>query len=148
MHRINFFVQRNRWPRIFVVAILVSLNLRSIQAQDFIAPQRESATCRFCSRASAQIEPKAGRWKTWVINSGSQFRLPTPPDGLSQDVEIKNLITRANRRDPAALNAISFWDAGPPGYRWNEIAANILVKNNITGPRSARILALLNVAIY
>lgn len=148
MHRIKFFNQRNRWPRILVVAILVSLNLTSILAQDFIAPQRESATCRFCSRTSTQIEPKAGRWKTWILNSGSQFRLPPPPDGLSQDVEIKNLLTRANRRDQATLNTISFWDAGPPGYRWNEIAANLLVKNNITGPRSARILALLNVAIY
>src|SRR4029434_1446303 len=72
---------------------------------------------------------------------------PPPPDGLAQDVEVKSLITRANQRDAAALNAISFWDAGPPGYRWNEIATNLLVKNNITGPRSARVLALLNVAI-
>src|SRR5205085_6698968 len=68
--------------------------------------------------------------------------------GLAQEVEIANLITRAGRRDAAALNAISFWDSGPPGYRWNEIATNILVRNNITGPRGARLLSLLNVAIY
>jgi hypothetical protein len=47
-----------------------------------------------------------------------------------------------------AINAISFWDSDPPGYRWNEIAVNLLVRNNITGPRSARLLSLLNVAIY
>jgi membrane-associated phospholipid phosphatase len=60
------------------------------------------------------------------------------------------LISRARRRDAAALAAISFWDAGPPGYRWNEIAFNQVLKNNLNanGPRISRILALLNVAIY
>jgi hypothetical protein len=83
-----------------------------------------------------------------VLSSGSQFRLAAPPDGLAQEVEVGNLITRAGRRDAAASGAISFWDSGPPGYRWNEIAINRLVRDNIAGPRSARILSLLNVAIY
>ena len=147
MKRINFASQYNHWTRVLVVVILVSLNLTPIQAQDF-TPQRPTFPCRFCLRHDPQIEPQAGRWKTWVLSSGSQFRLPAPPDGLAQEVEIRNLIARAGRRDAAALNAISFWDAGPPGYRWNEIATNLLVKNNITAPRGARALSLLNVAIY
>jgi membrane-associated phospholipid phosphatase len=103
-----------------------------------------------CRPQAPQIEPQAGKWKTWVLSSGSQFRLTSPPDGLAQEIEIKNLITRAGRRAAAALAAISFWDAGPPGYRWNEIALNQVSKNNLTpnGPRIARIMALLNVAIY
>ena len=28
----------------------------------------------------AQVEPGAGKWKTWVIPSGSALRLPAPPD--------------------------------------------------------------------
>ena len=28
----------------------------------------------------AQMEPGAGKWKTWVIPSGSALRLPAPPD--------------------------------------------------------------------
>jgi PAP2 superfamily len=147
MKRINFTCHRNRWPRVLVVAILISLNLAPVQAQDF-TPQRAGFPCRFCPRPGGQIEPHAGRWKTWVLSSGSQFRLPPPPHGMAQRVEVGDLITRANRRDTAALNAISFWDAGPPGYRWNEIATNFMVRNNITGPRGARILSLLNVAIY
>jgi membrane-associated phospholipid phosphatase len=145
----SFARQRNRWPKALVIAILISLDLTPIRAQDIPIPPREAAPCIFCSRPRAQqIEPTAGKWKTWVINSGSHFRLPPPPEGLAQGIEIGNLINRANRRDAAALNAISFWDAGPPGYRWNEIAANLMVRNNITGPRGARILSLLNVAIY
>src|SRR5262249_55641249 len=139
--------QRNRWIRVLVITLLISLNLTPIRAQDF-TPERAALPCRFCPRTGPQIEPQAGRWKTWGFTSGSQFRVPAAPDGLAQEVETRNLITRASRRDATALGAISFWDSGPPGYRWNEIATNLLVKNNITGPRSARILSLLNVAIY
>ena len=148
MKYISFACRRNRWPRVLVVAILIALNLTPIQAQDF-NEQRAAFTCPLCRRPGPPgVEPQAGRWKTWVLSSGSQFRLPSPPDGLAQEVEIRNLITRANRRDAAASGAISFWDSGPPGYRWNEVAVNQLVRNSITGPRSARILSLLNVAIY
>jgi len=148
MKRINLACQRNSWPRILVVTILISLNLTPIQAQD-LNGERGALPCRFCSRPGApRIEPQAGQWKTWALTSGSQFRLPSPPGGLAQEVEIKDLITRAGRRDTAALNAISYWDSGPPGYRWNEFAIDQLVRNSISGPRSARILSLLNVAIY
>ncbi len=146
MKRINFVCQRNRWLRVLVVTILISLNLMPIRAQE-LTPQRAAFPCYYCQRPGPQIEPNAGRWKTWVLTSGSQFR-PPPPDYLAQPVEVGNLINRANRRDAATLNAISFWDSGPPGYRWNEIAINRLVRDNIAGPRSARILSLLNVAIY
>src|SRR4029434_3203275 len=103
-----------------------------------------------CRPPAPQIEPRAGNWKTWALSSGAQFRLKPPPRGLAQEMEIRSLISRARRRDPAALAAISFWDAGPPGYRWNEIAFNEILKNNLNanGPRISRILALLNVAIY
>jgi len=148
MNRINFACRRNRWLRVLFVIALVSLNLAPARAQDFTQQLADFpwVLCRLPGQS--QIEPQAGQWKTWVITSGSQFRLPPPPHGLAQVVEIRNLITRANQRDAAASGAISFWDAGPPGYRWNEMAANILVRNNITGPRSARVLSLLNVAIY
>ena len=151
MYSKNFASQRNRWPSFLAVAILVMLNLapiHAIRAQD-ISSERSPLPCRFCTRPGpARIEPQAGRWDTWILSSGAQFRLPSPPNGLAQEVEIKELITRAGRRDAAALNAISYWDSGPPGYRWNELAIDQLVRGGISGPRSARILSLLNVAIY
>ena len=27
----------------------------------------------------AQIEPNAGKWRTWVISSGRDYRVPPPP---------------------------------------------------------------------
>jgi membrane-associated phospholipid phosphatase len=148
MNRIDFACLRERWRTVFVAAIIVALNLAPVQAQ-YLTLQIADFPCPAGRHHdSLRIEPRAGRWKTWVLSSGSQFRLPPPPRGVAQVVEIKNLITRANQRDAAALAAISFWDAGPPGYRWNELATNLLLSNNITGPRGARILSLLNVAIY
>lgn len=150
MKRIIFACQRHPQLRVLLVATLISLHLTPVRAQDAtFSQQRPAFPCFFCQRPGpSQIEPQAGRWKTWVLSSGSQLRLPAPPDGLAQEVEIRNLITRAGRRDTATLNAISFWDSGPPGYRWNEFAINQLVRNSISGPRSVRILSLLNVAIY
>jgi membrane-associated phospholipid phosphatase len=93
------------------------------------------------------VEATAGRWKTWVLDSGSQFRLPQPPDDAATAVELDELRALAARRDGAALDQIAYWDAGAPGYRWNEIACAAGLKS-IAGIRNYRALALLNVAIY
>jgi membrane-associated phospholipid phosphatase len=46
-----------------------------------------------------------------------------------------------------ALHLIRYWDAGAPGYRWNEIAIAHALKEGMA-LRAYRMLALLNVAIY
>jgi membrane-associated phospholipid phosphatase len=93
------------------------------------------------------IEATAGRWKTWVLESGSQLRLPQPPSDSETESEIGELRSLAARRDAAALEQIAYWDAGAPGYRWNEIACAAGVKG-LAGIRNYRALALLNVAIH
>src|SRR5215472_4920775 len=65
------------------------------------------------------VEPRAGSWKTHVLASGSELRLPAPPDrAATQLAELKAL---AGSRDATALDQISYWDAGWPGYRWIDI---------------------------
>src|SRR4051812_47545353 len=71
------------------------------------------------AQAGVQTEPQAGTWKTWVLTSGSQFRLPTPPDQAATADEIAQLKQMAGKRDDAALQQIAYWNAGPPAYRWN-----------------------------
>jgi hypothetical protein len=41
MKRINFACQRNRWFRVLVVTVLISLNLAPVQAQGFITTLRQ-----------------------------------------------------------------------------------------------------------
>ena len=57
-----------------------------------------------CSISSAQIEPNAGKWKTWVLDSGDQLRLPAPPDEAATRTEIAQLKDIAKQRDAATLN--------------------------------------------
>jgi membrane-associated phospholipid phosphatase len=49
--------------------------------------------------------------------------------------------------DAAALGRIAYWDAGSPGYRWNEIGMQGTVRAGLD-LLSYRLMALLNVAIY
>src|SRR5260370_41601152 len=58
----------------------------------------------FALSTSAQIEPNAGQWKTWVLTSGSQCRLPAPPALHESKEEIEALEKLAAQLDTAALD--------------------------------------------
>ena len=96
---------------------------------------------------SGPIEPRAGTWKTWVLASGSELRLPAPPDAETTKAELAEIRSLAAKRDSAALTRIRYWDAGSPAYRWNEIAIEASVRNNISSTLGARAFALLAVTI-
>ncbi len=90
-----------------------------------------------------QVEPLAGTWKTWVLASGSQLRLPPPPDSGATGAEIAQLRALEGERNVAAIDLINFWDTSDPGFRWIEMTFPLG-----SGAVNARPLALLNVAIY
>jgi len=104
-----------------------------------------------------EIEPTAGRWKTWVVPSGSDLRLPAPPSTAATQREIEVLETLAGQRNAAALDRIKFWDAGA-AYRWAAIAidrigtlgfgVNPVTKQPLVGLTLARNIALVMVAMY
>jgi hypothetical protein len=99
---------------------------------------------------SAQIEPNAGNWKTWVLTSGAQFRLPAPPDAAASRTELAQLQTLASQRDAASAERVHFWDSGAPGYRWDVITRAELGKHGVTNASAttSRELSLVDVAIY
>src|SRR5262245_36972065 len=72
---------------------------------------------------AGQIEPNAGNWKTWVISSGKDFRVPPPPDaaGTRGELEFMRLATAAYKTDARIPPQVAFWDGGSPGYRWMEL---------------------------
>ncbi|MFD2574263.1 phosphatase PAP2 family protein [Spirosoma soli] len=98
-----------------------------------------------CFQLHAQIEPRAGVWKTWVIPSGEAYRLPPPPDAKATQAEQKILLSLQSKRDSAAINQIKFWNAGAPGYRWQAIIEQLY---EYFPPGWGRAKALMNVAIY
>jgi hypothetical protein len=105
----------------------------------------------------SQIEPTAGGWKTWVLSSGRDLRLPPPPGTAATEREIEVLEALVGQRDAAALDRIKFWDAGA-AYRWAAIAidrigtlgfgVNPITKQPLVGLTLARNIALVMVAMY
>ena len=97
---------------------------------------------------SAQVEPLAGLWKTWVIPSGSAMRLPMPPDAAGTTAELQWVRAAVSARDQAALAQIRYWDAGDPGYRWMQLTQQLVVSEGLPTPLQTRALALVSAAIY
>jgi membrane-associated phospholipid phosphatase len=93
----------------------------------------------------AQVEPKAGSWKTWVLTSGSQLRLPPPPGDTTTRAEIDQLKQMASQRDAKQMDRLSYWNSGPPGYRWTSM---VVPAGQVSATRDNRNLSLLSVAIY
>jgi membrane-associated phospholipid phosphatase len=104
-------------------------------------------TSIMCGTLLAQVEPGAGKWKTWVIPSGSALRLPAPPDSQITATELQWVKECVPQRDQATLAAIHFWDAGSPGYRWMQLAQQSVVTAALPTPLQTRALALVAVAI-
>src|SRR5215472_9906540 len=92
--------------------------------------------------------PQAGTWKTWVIASGAQLRVPPPPDRAATEKELDELVKLAAARDRAALDRVAYWDTGSPSYRWSEIAVAEHLKNGSNWLVAARNLSLMHIAIY
>ncbi len=96
--------------------------------------------------STGPVEPGAGTWRPVLLDSGSQLRLPAPPDSAA---ELEQVRAMAGQRDAAVLDRITYWDAGSSPYRWNEIAIeHTNVRNNFGNNTGGRALALVNVAIY
>ena len=97
--------------------------------------------------SATMIEPEAGSWKTWVLSSGDQLRPEAPPNETATKDELAELQAKVADRDAAVLDRISYWDAGSPGYRWNELAMQQTVRAGMA-LESYRLMPLLNAAIY
>jgi len=137
--------------------LLLSLSLcvlsqQSALSQDGAAPPRNAAGPSgfffHCPQPERQVEPNAGRWKTWLLSDVSQAQPPGPPSRVISEKEIRVLKRLSFQRDAAALDLINFWDAGAPSFRWNEFATQRLIEDNLSTPAAARVMASLNVAIY
>jgi membrane-associated phospholipid phosphatase len=92
--------------------------------------------------------PQAGTWKTWIIPSASEFRVPAPPDEAASAKELDQLVQIAATRDSASLDRVAYWDTGSPSYRWSEIAVAEHLKKGDNWLLAVRSLSLMHIAIY
>lgn len=98
------------------------------------------------------LEPLAGTWKPWNLQSGGQFRPgPAPAYGSPQFLAELDEVYRVSTSLTAEQKRIAdFWSDGagtvtPPGH-WSMIALNLIRDENWSALHSTRLLAALNTA--
>jgi membrane-associated phospholipid phosphatase len=91
----------------------------------------------------AQVEPAAGNWKTWFITSAKAYRLPPPP---SWKEEVGQVLSRQQELDSAGRQQILYWNAGAPGYRWQDMVFKLWMTD--TSYKGALANLLLGTATY
>ena len=80
-----------------------------------------AVTLPLAAQADGPIEPNAGLWRTWVISSGRDYRVPPPPGSAETHAELRALARLISHNDAQAQQQIAFWDAGSPAYRWIDL---------------------------
>ncbi|MFN0119670.1 MAG: vanadium-dependent haloperoxidase [Blastocatellia bacterium] len=95
-----------------------------------------------------QVEPDAGKWRTWVISSGRDFRVPPPPGRRETRAELRELAKLIGRNDAQAKEQIAFWDAGTPAYRWIDLINQRIMAATPTTAFPHRVYTYVALAMY
>lgn len=106
------------------------------------------ATCAAVAAFPQPIEPEAGSWKTFVISSGRDFRVPPPPGEAETRAELAWVKAASTDPDPQIEPQVRFWDAGAPAYRWIDM---IVKRQNAGQPTTAfphRVFTYIALAIH
>lgn len=107
-----------------------------------------SGYCGFAQHAEHAI---AANWKTIVLTDAGDITIAAPPDNKQLQTEAAQVKLKMSNNTPAVMQRISYWDAGAPAYRWNQIAYQLtgpqfLVNNGLTFFKAP--MAWMNMAIY
>jgi len=102
--------------------------------------------------ATGPTEPLAGTWKTWVVSVASVR--PGPPLAYGSPpfiAEAQEVVDVTRNLTVEQKRIADFWKDGggtplPPGH-WNQIALDVVKKQQMSTPKVARTFALLNVAL-
>lgn len=95
-----------------------------------------------------RVEPEAGGWRTWVISSGRDYRVPPPPGAAETRAELRALAEVVGRNGEAERRQIAYWDAGAPSYRWMELVNARLLAGTPTTAYPHRVQAYVALAMY
>jgi membrane-associated phospholipid phosphatase len=106
------------------------------------------ALCTLPLLAHAQVEPQAGNWKTWVISSGRDFRVPPPPNEAGTQNELEWVRNVSSETDRGIPQIIRHWNAGPPSYRWIEMVTDRFLRGQFPGLSGNRAYAYMSMAMY
>lgn len=133
--------------RILVVLMLVFSFVFS-QTPRSSANQNGNNEKAIQAQTSDQIEPNAGTWRTWVISSGEDYRVPPPPNPAATRAELRSLADLISHNDAQARQQIAFWDAGAPAYRWIDLLNTRVLAGIPTTAYPHRVYTYVALAMY
>jgi len=97
---------------------------------------------------AGQIEPEAGSWRTWIISSGKDYRVPPPPRPAQARAELRVLNELVSQNDDQTRQRIAYWDAGSPAYRWLDLINSRVLAGTPTTPFMQRVYVYVTQAMY
>jgi hypothetical protein len=101
-------------------------------------------------RVQIPFDALAGSWRTWVIPSGSAFRLPAPPAIGSPrfETDVNELVQLGGTRTPEQIDIARYWATDAPSIQWELFVEDEIASHRLSAPRAARARAYLSVAMY
>jgi PAP2 superfamily len=102
------------------------------------------------AQAGQNDGPQVGRWKTWVLTSGTEFTVPAPPAETSDQAkaELAELRQLQKERTAIANTAIQYYNSVPATQRWHDVALVLARADKQSLNRQARLLAILHTAMH
>src|SRR5438105_12645260 len=89
----------------------------------------------------AQTEPGAVGWQTWIVPAVDRIRLAAPPDAAASAAELETVKQLMSDSTAGGRTQVAYWDAGPPGYRWMQLASRQMLSQNVAAPLFTRGMA-------
>ncbi len=103
------------------------------------------ATAQNASRKPANYE--AANWTTKWLDNPHQITIDPPPTATKSTAELAVIKQGMAALDEKKIAQITYWDAGAPSYRWNQIATDVTPWDKIDVVLRTP-LAWMNLAIY
>ena len=94
------------------------------------------------------LEPNAGKWKTWITSSGQAYRVPPPPGMGETRAELERVRTSVGQVDDTIRQKIRYWDAGAPSYRWMDMLERSTEAGQPLTAHPHRVFAYVAIAMY
>ena len=134
--------------RMLVVMMLISSLAFGQTAPDRTSRDGNDEQAATSSPRRDEIEPNAGNWRTWVISSGKDYRVPPPPGRKVTRVELDELSDLIGQNDEQVKEQIAYWDAGAPAYRWMDLINARLMAGTPTTAYPHRVQTYVALAMY
>ncbi len=97
-----------------------------------------------------RAEPTAGAWRTWVLPSPADLRVPPPPAPRSERARLDagEVARRSLARTAEVRRTVAKWNGPLPTEPWAQVAFDIVSRRAKDPPLSSRNYALVSAAAY